>query len=225
VTAPAGPVLALETSASRCAVAVLRGGDALVRLDEPMARGQAERLTPMIAEALEAAGLRPADLAAVAVCTGPGNFTGVRIGVAAARGLALALSIPAVGVPRLDALAETAGGGPLVVAVGAPRGALYAQAFDAAGAPVSALELGPPERLAAALAGASSVVGPPGPAEALAAALGARHEAAGDLADPIALARLAVRRLAEGPVPRPAPIYPRPPDAAPPSEPPPRLLA
>lgn len=225
MTALAGPVLALETSVARCAVAVLRGGDVLALLDEPMARGQAERLMPMISEALGAAGLSPADLAAVAVCTGPGNFTGVRIGVAAARGLALALSIPAVGVPRLDALAEAAGGGPLIAAAGAPRGTLYAQAFDAAGAPASPLELGPPERLAAALAGAVRVVGPPGPAEALAAALGVRLEAASDLADPFALARLALRRLAAGPVARPAPIYPRPPDAAPPSEPPPRLLA
>ncbi|MFO7856690.1 MAG: tRNA (adenosine(37)-N6)-threonylcarbamoyltransferase complex dimerization subunit type 1 TsaB, partial [Paracoccaceae bacterium] len=158
MTALAGPVLALETSAARCAVAVLRGGDTLARLDEPMPRGQAERLMPMIAEALEAAGLVPADLAAVAVCTGPGNFTGVRIGVAAARGLALALAVPAVGVPRLDALAEAAGGGPLVAVAGALRGGLYAQVFAVGAEPRAPLESGAPEALAVRLAGAAGRV-------------------------------------------------------------------
>jgi tRNA threonylcarbamoyl adenosine modification protein YeaZ len=226
VSGLAGPILALETSASQCAVAVLRGGDTLARLAEPMTKGQAERLTPMIAEALAEAGLAPADLAAVAVCTGPGNFTGVRIGVATARGLALALKIPAIGVPRLDALAEAAGGGPLVATAGALRGDLYARKFAAGAEPASDLLSASPEAAAAALRSASRVVGPRGPAETLAARLGARFEAASDLPDPAAVARLGARRLAAagGAAPRPAPIYPRPPDAAPPSEAPPPLL-
>lgn len=224
MTVLAGPVLALDTSAAQCAVAVVRGGVTVFGLVEPMGRGQAERLAPMIAEALDAAGLTPGDLEAIAVCTGPGNFTGVRIGVAMARAMALALGVPAAGVPRLDALAEAAGGGPLTAAAGAPRGELYAQSFGPGATPISALALGPVETIAASLGRATRLVGPPGPAETLAALLGARHEAASDLADPSAVARVAVRRLAEGPLARPAPVYPRPPDAAPPSEAPPRIL-
>lgn len=71
---------------------------------EPMARGHAERLFPMIDEVLAEAGAGFDDLTRVAVCTGPGSFTGLRVGVAAARGLALGCGIPAVGVTRFEAV-------------------------------------------------------------------------------------------------------------------------
>ena len=70
-----------------------------------MEKGQAERLMPLISELLAEAGVVLADVTAIAVGTGPGNFTGVRIAVAAARGLALGLGVPAIGVTRLEALA------------------------------------------------------------------------------------------------------------------------
>ena len=66
-----------------------------------MAKGQAERLMPMLEELLAEAGIAWRIFAPLAVGTGPGNFTGVRISVAAARGLALGLGIPAIGVTRL----------------------------------------------------------------------------------------------------------------------------
>ena len=70
-----------------------------------MDRGQAERLLPMLEEMLAEAGVGWRDLDGIGVVTGPGNFTGVRLAVAAARGLALALGIPAVGVTVFEALA------------------------------------------------------------------------------------------------------------------------
>lgn len=169
---------------------------------EEMTKGQAERLMPMLEEMLEQAGLGWSDLTAIGVGIGPGNFTGVRISVAAARGLALSLGIPAIGVSRLEALAE-GGPRPVTVLEDARRGEAYHQHFpDGApelialeGLPVSAPEIGSAAR------------------EGIAPAL--------PLA--VATARIAARR-AQTPQPRPAPLYLRGADAAPPSDPPPVLL-
>src|SRR6056297_2365432 len=79
-----GPILAFDTSAAHCAAAIVSGDTILARRDEEMARGQAERLMPLLAELLAEAGLAWSDLAALGVGTGPGNFTGIRIAVAAA---------------------------------------------------------------------------------------------------------------------------------------------
>ena len=94
-----------------------------------MQKGQAERLIPMLEQILAGAGIRWPDLDALAVGTGPGNFTGVRIAVAAARGLALGLDIPALGVTRLEALAHGLQR-PVTVIEDARRGAAYVQSFD-----------------------------------------------------------------------------------------------
>jgi tRNA threonylcarbamoyl adenosine modification protein YeaZ len=101
--------LGFDTSAAHCAAALVMGDRLLVQRHEDMARGQAERLMPRLEEVLRAEGLGWSDLSAIGVGIGPGNFTGVRIAVSAARGLALALGIPAIGVSTLEALAE---GGP-----------------------------------------------------------------------------------------------------------------
>ena len=98
-------VLGFDTSAAHCAAAVVSGGRVLAHRAEPMTRGQAERLFPLLEELLAEGGLSWADLDAIGVGVGPGNFTGVRISVAAARGLALALGIPAVGVSATEAAA------------------------------------------------------------------------------------------------------------------------
>ena len=98
-------ILGIDTSAGQCAVALVDGAREWQRA-EVMARGHAEALFPMIEAVLSEAGAHPGDLTRIAVCTGPGSFTGVRAGVAAARGLALGLGIPAVGVSRLAALAQ-----------------------------------------------------------------------------------------------------------------------
>jgi tRNA threonylcarbamoyladenosine biosynthesis protein TsaB len=119
-------ILAFDTSAARCAAALVSGGRVLGARDEATDRGQAERLLPMLEEMLAGAGVGWGELDGIAVCTGPGNFTGVRIGVAAARGLALALGVPAVGVTAFEALA---GPGEATVAIEDRRGTVFVQRF------------------------------------------------------------------------------------------------
>jgi tRNA threonylcarbamoyladenosine biosynthesis protein TsaB len=145
-------VLAFDTASARCAAALVRGGDVLARRDEPMERGQAERLLPMLEEMLAEAGVGWRDLGGIGVVTGPGNFTGVRVAVAAARGLALALGVPAAGVSVFEALAE--GRGEVTVTLADGRGR-FSQAFRdgvALGAPFPAAEDAPVEPSRADLA-------------------------------------------------------------------------
>lgn len=115
-------VLGFDTSAAHCAAALLRGNVLLAERFEERARGQAERLFPLLEEILDDAGLSWSDLDAIGVGVGPGNFTGIRIAVSAARGLALGLGIPAVGISGFDARAATG----TLAAVPAPRAQVYA---------------------------------------------------------------------------------------------------
>lgn len=91
-------ILAFDTSAAHCAAALLSGGVVIAQTFEDMKKGQAERLMFLLQEILDQNAVSYQDLDAIAVGTGPGNFTGIRIGVSAARGLALGLSVPAYGV-------------------------------------------------------------------------------------------------------------------------------
>jgi len=120
-------ILAFDTSAARCAAALVSGGRVLAACDEAMERGQAERLLPMLEALLAEAGVGWAALDGLAVCTGPGNFTGLRIAVAAVRGLALALGVPSVGVTVCEALAAPAG--PSEVAIADRKGTVFVQGF------------------------------------------------------------------------------------------------
>ena len=99
---PEPNLLAFDTSAAHCAAALLCGDVVLSERFEPMKRGQAERLMPMLEEVLQAEGAVWEELHAIGVGIGPGNFTGIRISVSAARGLALALGIPAIGVSAFE---------------------------------------------------------------------------------------------------------------------------
>jgi tRNA threonylcarbamoyladenosine biosynthesis protein TsaB len=122
-------VLALDTCLSSCSVAVLDAQRVLGHGHEVMARGHQERLAPMAQEAMAQAGLAFARLDRIAVTVGPGSFTGLRVGIAFAKGLALALDRPAVGIGTLEALAASADG--LVFpSIDARRGQLYLQAFE-----------------------------------------------------------------------------------------------
>ena len=122
-------VLGLDTCLATCSVAVLEDGAFRAFASEPMARGHQERLAPMAREVMADAGLAFADLDRIGVTVGPGSFTGLRVGVAFAKGLSLALDRPAVGIGTLEALAAEAIG--LVVpAIDARRGQLYLQAFE-----------------------------------------------------------------------------------------------
>ncbi|PWJ22119.1 tRNA (adenosine(37)-N6)-threonylcarbamoyltransferase complex dimerization subunit type 1 TsaB [Jannaschia seohaensis] len=201
-------VLGFDTSAAHCAAALLSGDEIVVSRIETMAKGQAERLMPLLEELLAEAGLGWADLDAIGVGTGPGNFTGTRIAVAAARGLALGLGLQAEGIGAVEAYAQ---GRAVTVCLPAPRGAVHVGWGDAV-VTLSEHEAPPPHWPA-------DLTGPA--AEALAARLGRPHRPTPDLAEGIA--RIAAARAAPG-RPRPAPIYLRPADAAPASDPPPRLI-
>ncbi|WP_424985951.1 tRNA (adenosine(37)-N6)-threonylcarbamoyltransferase complex dimerization subunit type 1 TsaB [Microbulbifer sp. S227A] len=115
--------LAFDTSAAHCAAALLSGGRITVARLEVMQRGQAERLMPLLHEVLDEGGLTWRDLTAIGVGVGPGNFTGIRIAVSAARGLALGLGIPAVGVNGCQARGWLTPNS--VVAIPAPRDQVY----------------------------------------------------------------------------------------------------
>jgi tRNA threonylcarbamoyl adenosine modification protein YeaZ len=199
-------VLGFDTSAAHCAAALLFGDRVVAEAFEPMDTGQAERLMPLLSGVLAAGGAAWGDLSLIAVGTGPGNFTGVRIGVAAARGLALGLGIPAVGTTRFQALAHGLEG-PLTVVEDARRGEVYALRLPG----------GVPALMAADRAAALG-----GPFAGSAAAL---------MPGPVMAARYslaeAVARVAAGlpgGQPRPAPFYLRGADAAPPADPPPVIL-
>jgi tRNA threonylcarbamoyl adenosine modification protein YeaZ len=191
-------ILAFDTSAAHCAAALLQGGTITTRIDE-MAKGQAEHLMPMLTEVLSDAGLSWSDLDAIGVGTGPGNFTGIRISVSAARGLALGLSIPAIGVNGFEALVH---GLPLPIAalIDAPRGSAYLQHFTVDGPQA-------PEMIVVA---DHQIDGP------LAPTLNAADHVAN-------IARVAAERLGQQ-QPRPAPLYVRAADAAPPRDPAPVIL-
>ncbi len=130
-------ILGLDSSAGACSAAIWRDGTIAARRSEAMERGHAERLIPMIVEVLAEAGLGFAALDAVGVTTGPGAFTGLRIGLAAARGIGLAAAKPVIGVTSFEAVAAAIPDGArarrkTIVAIDTKRGDLYVQAFTAA---------------------------------------------------------------------------------------------
>ncbi len=145
-------VLGLDTALAACSVAVTRDGEALAAASEPMLRGHQERLAPMVEEVMRAAGLPFSALDRVGVTVGPGSFTGLRVGLAFAKGLGLALGKPCVGIGTLEALAASEPGPGLTAAViDARRGQVYLQAFEG-GAAVMAPDALPVETAAARLA-------------------------------------------------------------------------
>lgn len=122
-------LLALETSTEACSVAVLRNGEVHERF-EIAPRRHAELALPWAQELLAEAGLPRTQLDAVAVGRGPGAFTGVRLGIALAQGIALGLDLPMLPVSTLAALAMRADGrGPVLAAIDARMGEVYAGAF------------------------------------------------------------------------------------------------
>ncbi|GEO81199.1 tRNA (adenosine(37)-N6)-threonylcarbamoyltransferase complex dimerization subunit type 1 TsaB [Pararhodospirillum oryzae] len=213
----AAPTLALDTALAACSVAVtLPDGRASARTI-PMERGQAEALVPLIASVLEEAGLEPAAVGRIAVTVGPGSFTGLRVGLATARGLGLALGCPVEGITVGEALADAvldeAPDACVLVLIDSRRGDLFAQTFqgrDAHGLPrpLDDPRALPPDAARAAATQAGILLVGDGVARL---DLG---EAGPALPDPVRVARLAGRRPADAVRP-PVPLYLRPPDARP----------
>jgi tRNA threonylcarbamoyl adenosine modification protein YeaZ len=132
-------VLAIDTALEACSAALLdsRSGTLLASESVPMTRGHAEALMPMIGRVMDEAALPFADLDRIAVTTGPGSFTGLRVGIAAARGIALAAGKPAIGLSTFAAFAaphvakdETT---PVAAAVDARHEHVYLQVFGTGG--------------------------------------------------------------------------------------------
>lgn len=207
----------MDTSAAHCAAALFSGGRVIAAADEAMARGQAERLMPLIETLLSDIGASWADVGRIGVGTGPGNFTGLRIAVAAARGLSLSLGVPAIGVTGFEWLAEGQPG-PVLACLPAPQGRLHAR-IHCPGLPAD--EAGDVRTLTAdeaaelARARGLAVVAP--------ASAGLDGAEAPQFPVAEAVARIAARRDAAK-APRPAPFYVRPADAAPSRDGAPRLV-
>jgi tRNA threonylcarbamoyladenosine biosynthesis protein TsaB len=203
-------VLALDTCLSTCSVAVLDGERLLAHANEAMARGHQERLAPMAREVMAQAGVGFPELERIGVTVGPGSFTGLRVGVAFAKGLAAALSIPAVGIGTLEAMAAPYPGF-VFTAIDARRGQVYAQAFED-GRPLMAPDALTAETAAARLAeigGGRAVTLVGSGAALLAPLIPDATTIAAEGADARDVARLAAAR-APGPL---KPLYLRAPDA------------
>lgn len=132
-------VLAMDTAGPDCSAALYdsESDKILAEVTENIGRGHAEKLMAVVDLALAKAGLELGAVERLAITVGPGSFTGIRVGVAAARGFALSLGVPAVGISTLDVLATKkrgeAPGQPVLAAMDAKRGEVYAQSFDADG--------------------------------------------------------------------------------------------
>jgi tRNA threonylcarbamoyl adenosine modification protein YeaZ len=195
-------LLALDTSTAACTAALFDGNGACVgRADEVIGRGHSERLVPMIAEMLNG---RSADRILVGV--GPGSFTGLRVGIAAAHGLAIGWDAELLGMSSLALIAAGASAmTEVAVAVAGGHGELFVQQFDESRQPTSPPRNLPPVEAAEAIT-AELVIG-----SAAAALLQARGWGAGRDAWPAAADALAIAEPLRTLPPKP--VYARAPDA------------
>lgn len=159
-------VLAIDTALDACAAGILDTDDGRLIAQEtlPMKRGHAEALMPLIARVIESAGIGFTALDRVAATAGPGSFTGLRVGLSAARGIALAANKPVVGVTTLAAFAAPVIGedrkAPVISAIDARHDQVYFQAMSGDGAALIQPRVAPvAEALAASRFGAPHLVG------------------------------------------------------------------
>lgn len=214
-------LLALDSSGPVLSAAAADKGEVRAFHRQELGRGHAERILPMIETVLAEAGWRWSEIQLVAVTLGPGNFTGLRAGVAVARALSLTLGCPTLGVGTLEVVAQAATGAqtlssrPVLVVMDARRDEVYSQRFDR-----DLMPLTPPELLARVdlvVDGAWLLTGDA--AASLAERLQGEHRIVPATPDAQAVAALAWRRLEHGAVPAMGtalrPVYIRPPDARP----------
>lgn len=205
-------ILSIDTCLGASSVAVLDGERVLAARSEPMTRGHQERIGMIAREAATEAGVAFTDLDRIGVTVGPGSFTGLRVGLAFAKGLATALSIPCVGVTTLEALAYGIDGFAAAV-LDARMGQVYIQVF-ADGVALMAPDALSVGEAAARLAelysgGPATLVGSGAPL--LADALSGAKLLTPAAPDPVAIGRLAAPRPA--PTHSPRPLYLRAPYA------------
>ncbi|WP_224813762.1 tRNA (adenosine(37)-N6)-threonylcarbamoyltransferase complex dimerization subunit type 1 TsaB [Hasllibacter sp. MH4015] len=210
-------ILGFDTSGPWLGTALYSDGDIRASHYVNMAKGQAEHLMPLIERTLADADASLADLTAIGVGIGPGNFTGIRISVSAARGLSLALGVPAIGVSGLEALAFDAPQ-PTLTVLAAPRDQLYVQRHGDGVAKGPALIAR--DDLPLWTVPGITLIGQDSPV--LEEEFGIPHAPAA-YAPAAAIARIAATRIGTE-QPRPTPLYLKPADAAPSRETGPRLL-
>jgi tRNA threonylcarbamoyladenosine biosynthesis protein TsaB len=216
-------ILAIDTSCGAASVAVVEGGRAapLAVMSRPMARGHADALPLMVEEAMRGIDGGFPSLTRIAVATGPGSFTGIRIGVAMARAMGMALAIPVVGVSTLAAFAAPLLSEPrtgiIAAAIDARHGSVYFQLFEASGRPLGPPRCDTPRECVRAIGAGPAWLA--GDAAALVASEAQRAGLAYDLdaaraaPDIVAVAWMG---LAVEPSMSPArPVYVKPPDARP----------
>jgi len=128
-------VLAVDTSSPRGSLAVAGPEGVLAEARVVTSEGHSRWLLPAVAALLQGLGLEPSELDLFAVTTGPGSFTGLRVGLGSVQGLALATGRPCLGISTLDVLAASAGGssGTIVALIDAFRGEVYSGVYDATG--------------------------------------------------------------------------------------------
>jgi N6-L-threonylcarbamoyladenine synthase len=208
-------ILALDTAGVDCAAALYDSGrnTMLGEASDMIGKGHAEHLMGIVDRVMDQAGLALSAVDRIAVTIGPGSFTGIRVGVAAARGFALSLGVPAVGITTLAVMAEAqrqkTPGRPVLTAMDAKRNEIYLQAFNADGEPLDearAVTVEEAQTVAAAFDG--EITGSATPL--------LKPDATGDHANhfPISLvARLGA--AADPSAGKPKPLYLRGPDAKP----------
>jgi len=210
-------ILSIDTAFDACSAATLSGDDILWTEQQIIGKGHAEALPPMIARGLRAARIAPRDIDRIGVVIGPGAFAGVRVGLAFARAFRIGLKADVVGLTSNEALAASlAPGRGLIASVfDARRGQVYAALHDAMLAellaPFVASPAGAAEAIMAAANGAPLRLAGSG-AFLLAPHTGGAIDAVAHI-DPVALARHAAAKPRS--LSPPAPLYLRPPDAAP----------
>jgi tRNA threonylcarbamoyladenosine biosynthesis protein TsaB len=199
-------ILAIDTCLGASSVAILGGGRVLAARSEPMTRGHQERIGVLAREVAAEAGVKFPDLTRIGVTVGPGSFTGLRVGLAFAKGLATALSIPCVGVSTLEALAAgVEAGGFVAAALDARMSQVYLQIFDGGVALMApdALDLGSAAARLAELHGGQAVTLVGSGAPLLAEAFPSARVLTPVSPDPVAVARLAAAKPAPSHSPRP----------------------
>jgi len=224
-------ILALDTSTAACSAALWRDGRVVARRFEMMERGHAEQLIPMVEAVMADAGADPLGLDLVATTIGPGAFTGLRLGLAAARALALAAGVGTLGLRTTEALAaalpDCEGGAPIVAVIDSKRGDVYAEIFSATAETLAGPAAIPPAELPALLRGTGVAPGRCRLCGDAQEAVRGVLDADGwtvettDVLRPDAaqVVALAAARWTPGMTPpRPAPLYLRPPDAVKPKD-------
>ncbi|NCC21218.1 MAG: tRNA (adenosine(37)-N6)-threonylcarbamoyltransferase complex dimerization subunit type 1 TsaB [Alphaproteobacteria bacterium] len=209
-------ILAIDTAMNACSAAAFDGERGVcVRMSEPMVRGQAERLVPMLEELLRKASWEWRAISAIAVTVGPGAFTGLRIGLSTARALGVSLGVPVGGVTTLDVIARAvavrgvvAEGQELAILIDTKRDDYYFQRFDPSGKALDEPRAASSEEIASVTVPDTLFAGDGAARFVNGAGLQGARLPGFDLVDPSVVADLALGQIRRGePFARAEPLY------------------